>query len=82
MSWPHMSFKPAKSRSLVLKRGKVTDKFRISLGEGQIPSATAKPVKSLGKLFNCSLKDTYSIEASSADLEGFLRGLSQVWVPW
>ena len=29
MVWARMSFKPAKSRSLVLKKGKVTDRFRI-----------------------------------------------------
>lgn len=42
ISWARMSFKPAKSRSLVLK-GKVVSE---------------KPVKSLGKLFDCSFKDT------------------------
>jgi len=29
--WSRMNFKPAKSRSLVLKRGKVVDRFRFSL---------------------------------------------------
>jgi len=38
MTWPHMSFKPTKSRSLVLKRGKITDQFCFRLGEDQIPS--------------------------------------------
>ncbi|KAI7802934.1 polyprotein, partial [Triplophysa rosa] len=38
-------FKPAKSRSLVLKRGKVTDKFCFSLGGTQIPWVTEKPNK-------------------------------------
>jgi len=45
-----MSFKPAKSRSLVLKKGKTTDKFRLTLGSTQIPSITEKPVKRLGKV--------------------------------
>lgn len=30
MVWARMSFKPAKSRSLVLKKGEVTDRFRFS----------------------------------------------------
>lgn len=58
MSWARMSFKPAKSRSLVLKKEKVTDRFRFRLGEHQIPSVTERPVKSLGKVFNCSLTET------------------------
>jgi len=45
-------------------------------------------VKSLGKVFNCSLKDTNSIKATRADLEGWLRavdksghlGRFKVWV--
>ena len=55
---------------MVLKKGKVIDKFRFSLGEHQIPSVIEKPLKSLGKVFNCSLNDRDSIKATSADLEG------------
>ena len=57
LAWARVSFKPAKSRSLVLKKRKVTDRFHFKLGEHQIPSVTEKPVKSLGKVFNCSLND-------------------------
>ncbi|KAK1879795.1 Serine protease HtrA-like [Dissostichus eleginoides] len=56
VAWARMSFKPTKSQSLVLKRGKVIDKYRFRVGEDQIPSVT-EPVKSLGKVFNCSQKD-------------------------
>lgn len=52
-----MGFNPAKSRSLVLKKGKVIDRFRFRLRDHQIPSDTEKPVKSLGKVFSYSLKD-------------------------
>ncbi|KAK0146299.1 hypothetical protein N1851_014401 [Merluccius polli] len=78
MAWACMSFKPAKSRSLVLKKGKVTDKFRFRLGEHKIPSVTEKPVKSLGKVFNCSLNDRGSIKATSA--ESGLPGRFKAWV--
>ena len=53
-TWARMTFKPAKSRSLVLKKGKVTTKFHFTLGSVQIPFITDKPVKSLGKVFDCS----------------------------
>ncbi|XP_059199347.1 uncharacterized protein LOC131979398 [Centropristis striata] len=81
MAWARMSFKPAKSRSLVLKKGKVTDRFRFSLGLHQIPSVTERPVKSVGKVFTCSLKDADSIKATSADLEGWLRTVDKSGLP-
>lgn len=40
MGQAHLSFKLAKSRCLVLKKGKVTDKVRFTLGEHLIPSVT------------------------------------------
>lgn len=56
VAWACMSFKLAKSRSLVLKKGKVRDKFGFRLGQHQIPSVTERPVKSLGKgvAYNCT----------------------------
>lgn len=53
-----MSFNPVKSRSLALKMGKVADQFCFTLGGTQIPTVTEKLVKTLGKIFNSSLKDT------------------------
>lgn len=81
MSWAQMSFKPAKSRSLVLNRGRVTDKFCFRLGENLIPSVTEIPVKSLRKVFNCGLKDTNSIKFTSADLEGWLSVVDKSGLP-
>lgn len=52
-----MNFKP---RTLVLKKGKVTDKFCFSLDTIKIPSLTEEPVKSMGKVFNCSQRDVAS----------------------
>ncbi|KAL3970378.1 polycystin 1L2 [Sarotherodon galilaeus] len=67
-----MRFKPTKSRSLVLKKGKTTDKYLFSLGTIKIPSLTKAPLKSLGKVFNCSLKDAAFIQATNEDLETWL----------
>ncbi len=53
-----------KVQVLVLKKGKVTDRFRFRLGEHQIPSVTERPVKSLGKAFNCRLNDRDSIKVT------------------
>ncbi|XP_050960924.1 uncharacterized protein LOC127162191, partial [Labeo rohita] len=81
MVWARMSFKPGKSRSLVRKKGKVTDEFRFRLGQHQIPSVTEKPVKSLGKAFSCSLNDRDSIRESSTDMEGWLRAVDRSGLP-
>lgn len=47
-----MSFKPSKSRSLLLKKGRVLDKFYYMLNGDIIPSITEKPVRILGKIFH------------------------------
>lgn len=65
-------FNPEKWRSLVLRRGKVADQFQFSLGGTQIPSVTEKPVRSLGKIFDCTLKDAASIKTANQEMEGWL----------
>jgi len=62
ITWARMTFK---SRSMVLKKGKITYKVRFTIGSTQIPSITEEPVKSLGKVFVCSLRDTASIRATN-----------------
>lgn len=59
-----MDFRPAKSRSLVVRRGKVTHQFRFWIGGVRIPSVEEKPVKSLGKIYNCTLKDTAALQST------------------
>ncbi|KAJ3593949.1 hypothetical protein NHX12_006282 [Muraenolepis orangiensis] len=49
VEWAQMRFKPAKSRSMVLRKGKVVDKFRFNIADTAIPSISEKPVKSLEK---------------------------------
>ena len=41
MGWARMSFKPTKSRSLVLKKGRVADKFRFSIAGTPIAGTPA-----------------------------------------
>jgi len=65
ITWACMSHKPAKSRTLVLKKENMTNKFCFALGSTQIPSITEKPVKRLGKGFDCNLRDTASIRPTN-----------------
>jgi hypothetical protein len=63
IDWSRMAFKPAKSRSLVLRKGKVIDHIRFKIGGDYIPTVTQKPVKSLGKWFDDTLKDARGIKS-------------------
>ncbi|KAJ3606018.1 hypothetical protein NHX12_028061 [Muraenolepis orangiensis] len=76
-----MRFKPAKSRSMVLRKGKVVDKFRFNIADTAIPSISEKPVKSLGKVFDCSLRDTTSIQSTCTELDGWLKSVDKSGLP-
>ena len=52
-----MKFKPAKSRCLVIKKGKVTQRFNLKIQGEQIPSIVNNPIKCLGKWYDDTLKD-------------------------
>ena len=53
-----MRFKPKKSRSLSLRKGKVADSVKFMVANQTIPTVTEEPVKSLGRWYDDSLKDT------------------------
>lgn len=69
ISMARMSFKPSKSRAMVLKKRKVTDKFWFLLDGTEIPSITERPVKSLGKVSDQSLRDSDAIQTTIKELE-------------
>ncbi|GFO01413.1 reverse transcriptase [Plakobranchus ocellatus] len=58
MSWCRMEFKPKKSRSLSIRRGKVDEATTFTVAEQQIPTVSQEPVKSLGRWYDSSVKDT------------------------
>ena len=64
-----MKFKPAKSSSFIMKKGRKADNFRFSLSGTTIPTLLEYPVKNLGKIFNNTLRDTHAVRASVGDLE-------------
>lgn len=81
ITWARLGFKPTKSRFLVLKRGKVVDRFHFSLAGAIIPSITEQPVKSLGKVFDCSLEDSASIQKTSKELKTWLSRVNKSGLP-
>ncbi len=81
MEWARMRFKPAKSRSMVLRRGKVDDKSRFSVAGATIPTVTEKPVKSLGKVFDSTLRDAASIQSTCSELDRWLNSVDRSGLP-
>lgn len=81
MGWARMLFKPTKSRSLVLKKGRVADKFRFSIAGTLIPTISVKPMKSLGKFFDSNLRDTASIKNTCEELQGWLKDVEKSDLP-
>lgn len=60
-----MNFKPAKSRSLVLKKGNVMEKVLFKIAGATIRTLNEKPIKT----FNSSLKDTAANQQAIKYLE-------------
>ena len=81
MTLARMYFKPAKSRSLVLKKGKVTEKVRFTVAGETIPTLSEKPIKSLGKTFNSSLKDTAAKQKTIKDLQEWQTNIDKSGLP-
>ena len=53
-----MKFKPIKSRSLSLRKGKLNQNNNFEIGGQRIPTVSDLPVKSLGRWYDKSMKDT------------------------
>ena len=53
-----MLFKPKKSRSLSLRKGKVDKTVTFNIANQVIPTVSEELVKSLGRWYNALLKDT------------------------
>ena len=81
MTWARMYFKPAESRSLVLKKGKVMEKVRFTVAGETIPTLSEKPIQSLGKTFNSSLKDTAAKQKTIKDFEEWITNIDKSGLP-
>ncbi len=80
IEWARMKFKPRKSRSLLLERGKVSD-HHFKLGEDTIPTLSEQPVKSLGRLYTEDLKDTKRVNELNEDLDSWLDKIEKCGLP-
>ena len=74
MIWCRMKFKPQKSRSLSLRKGKLNQNINFEIGGQRIPTVSDLPVKSLGRWYDESMKDTNQVKETSKTLqEGLLK---------
>ena len=82
-----MLFKPKKSRSLSLRKGKVDETVTFNIANQVIPTVSEEPVKSLGRWYDASLKDTKqgkeTVKTTEEGLEIIeacgLHGKHKVW---
>ena len=77
MAWARMKFKPAKSRSFVMKKGRTVEKFRFSIAGTVIPTLS----ECLGKIFDTTLRDTNAVRAAIGDLELWLTRVDMSGLP-
>ena len=74
ITWARMKFKPSKSRSISIVKGKLTDQ-RFHINNAPIPLVSELPVKSLGRLYNARLKDS---DQSDQLREETIKGLVSI----
>ena len=87
MAWCRMKLKPKKSRSLSVRKGKIDATTIFTVGSQQIPTVSQEPVKSLGRWYDSSMKDTKrGLEIVELATEGLLainrcglQGKLKVW---
>ncbi|GFO02696.1 reverse transcriptase [Plakobranchus ocellatus] len=87
MSWCRIKFKPKKSRSLSIRRGKIDEATTFTVAEQQIPTVSQELVKSLGRWYDSSMKDTRrgaeTLELTSESLLASnkcgLQGKFKIW---
>ena len=81
MDWGQLAFKAKKSRSLVLRKGKLDEEFHFSLGEEVIPSVSDQTVKSLGHWYTEELRATKRVTEIKGTMEDGLKAIDECGLP-
>ena len=96
ISWARMKLKPAKSRSLVVKKGRSMDVQPFAVGEldasvareaDVIPCLQRKALRTLGRVYDASIRDSWSKGMVKGKLVGklkmlnksYARGVMKLW---
>ena len=79
-AWGKLTFKPRKSRSLLIKRGKVS-KARFKVQGELIPMLSENPIRALGKVFDDSLTNAQQFKDTMAKLITWLKAIDKSQIP-
>jgi len=80
-TWARMSFKPRKSRVLILRKCKVWPNTTLRVQGEEIPSLINNPVKCLGKWFDTTLSDNNNTERTKQQLQDRLKKIDGTCLP-
>ncbi len=80
-TWAKMVFKPKKSRSLVIQKGKTTGRFQLLVQGEVIPNIQGNPIKCLGKWYDDSPSDKNSISNTGKQVEEWLKNIDKSGLP-
>ncbi|RXN17451.1 hypothetical protein ROHU_008023 [Labeo rohita] len=80
IQWARMEIKPSKSRSVSVVKGKLSEQ-RFYVGKEPIPTVAEKPVKSLGRWYHATLKDTEQVDQLMKDTICGLESINKTKLP-
>ncbi len=80
IQWAQMEIKPSKSRSISIVKGKLSE-HRFYVGEEPIPTVAEKPVKSLGRWYHATLKDSEQVDQLRQDTMCGLESINKTMLP-
>ena len=71
---------PSKSRSISIVKGKLSD-HRFHIGKEPIPTVSEKPVRSLGRWYDASLRDKEQVEQLRKEVASGLDNIDRTLLP-
>ena len=80
-AWSRMAFKPRKSRSLIIKKGKITEQFQLMVQGEKIPFIIGNPMKCLWKWYDETLCDRTNISRIGQQVSEGMRNIDKTCIP-
>ena len=77
LEWARMKVKPSKSRSLFIKKGIVQKVEPFTVNGEIIPGLHKEPLRTLGRIFNCSINDCKACEDFCQKFEESLKKIDK-----
>ena len=81
VSWARMKFKPKKSRSLVIKKGKAEESCTFTIQGEKIPTLQDAPIKCLGKWYRGDLSNGENIKTVEEEVRVMLKKIEETALP-